>query len=90
MREAAIAEALGSLGASLERRLGPDVARSWFGRASVVDVVGETLTIELPTKFITDRVRQDFELDALACCSALVPSIKAVRFVTAQLAGAAA
>jgi hypothetical protein len=79
----AIAEALGALGASLERRLGSDRARSWFGKAAITDVVGDTLTLELPTRFIADRVRQDFEPDVLACCSALLPDIKTVRVVTA-------
>jgi hypothetical protein len=77
----AVAEALGALGARLEARLGVDKARSWFGKATITDVVGDTLTLELPTRFIADRVRQDFEPDVLACCSALLPNIRAVRMV---------
>jgi chromosomal replication initiation ATPase DnaA len=73
----------GSLGASLEQRLGTDVARSWFGKAVITDVVGDTLTIELPTRFIAERVRSNYEPALLACCSALVPAIKAVRMVAA-------
>jgi hypothetical protein len=82
-RKPAFADALGSLGALLEQRLGADVARSWFGKAVITDVVGDTLTIELPTRFIAERVRSNYELTLLACCSALVPSIKAVRTVAA-------
>lgn len=89
-REPAIVEALGSLGASLAARIGADNAHSWFGKAVVVDVAGDTLTLELPTKFITSRVRQDFEGDLITCCSALVPEITAVRLVTANARGAAA
>jgi hypothetical protein len=82
-REPAFADALGSLGASLEQRLGADVARSWFGKAVITDVAGDTLTIELPTRFIAERVRSNYEPALLACCSALVPAIKAVKMVPA-------
>jgi hypothetical protein len=37
-----------------------------FGKAVVVDVVGETLTMEMPTKFIAERAQQDFGLEVLA------------------------
>jgi hypothetical protein len=82
-RERAFADALGSLGASLEQRLGADVARSWFGKASITDLVGDTLTIQLPNQFIVERVRSNYEPVLRACCSALVPGIKAVRMVAA-------
>ena len=82
-REPAFADALGSLGASLEQRLGANVARSWFGKAVITDVVGDTLTIELPSRFVAERVRSDYQPALLACCSALIPSIKAVRMVAA-------
>jgi hypothetical protein len=68
------------------RRIGSERARSWFGKAAI-DVVGDTLTLELPTKFIADRIRSDFETDLLACCAALVPHIKFVRMVAAKPAG---
>jgi hypothetical protein len=71
------------------RRIGSERARSWFGKAAI-DVVGDTLTLELPTKFIADRIRSDFETDLLACCAALVPHIKFVRMVAANASGAAA
>jgi hypothetical protein len=83
-REPAIAEALGSLGASLEAKLGSDVARSWFGKAAIIDVAGDTLRLELPNKFIADRVRAEYESPLLACCSALVPSVKRIAFVSAE------
>ena len=50
-REPAITRALGSLGASLAARVGRGVAQSWFDRAVVTDVAGETLTLELDTRF---------------------------------------
>jgi hypothetical protein len=87
------AEALAALGAKLEARLGADRARSWFGKAVITDVVGDMLTLEMPTTFIAARVRSDYAQDLLACCSALVPSIKAVRMTVASsqaAAGAAA
>lgn len=89
-REPATAEALGSLGALLEARIGSDRARAWFGKSVITDVVDGTLTLELPTKFLADRVRQDFEPDVLACCTTLVPSIKVVRMVVAAIAAGAA
>lgn len=90
-REPAIARALGSLSGKLAARIGLDHFRSWFGKATITDVAGDTLTLELPTKFIADRVSQDYQPDVLACCSALVPSIRAVRLVVAaSTAGAAA
>jgi hypothetical protein len=90
-REPAIARALGSLGASLAARIGRGPAQAWFDRAVVTDVAGETLTLELPTRFKASRARQDYALDLLACCSALVPSIKRLRIVvSANAAGAAA
>jgi hypothetical protein len=85
-REPATAEALGSLGAKLEARIGADRARSWFGKATITDMAGDTLTLELPTKFIANRIRSDFEADLLACCSALAPGIKAVRMVVREVA----
>ena len=39
------------------------------------------LTLQAPTVFVADRIRQDFDRELLACCSALVPAIKAVRLV---------
>ena len=62
----AIGEALGSLGAELEARLCPDRARSWFVKAAITDVVGETLTLELRDNFFVDRVGQDMG-NRLAC-----------------------
>jgi hypothetical protein len=83
-REPSIAKALGSLGARLEASsIGPANTRSWFGRSTVVDVVGDTITMQFPNKFTRDRVRSDYERDLLACCSALVPSIKVIRFTVA-------
>jgi chromosomal replication initiation ATPase DnaA len=84
------AEALGSLGASLQARLGPDLARSWFGKAVITDFVRDTLTIEMPTRFSAHRVKSDYEHAVRACCSALVPAIKSIRIVVAARAGAAA
>ena len=88
VREPAIIKALGSLGRDLAARIGPDYAASWFGKAVVVDVVGDTLTLQFPTKFITDRARSDYESAVLKCCSALVPSIRVVRFTTAAQSAA--
>jgi hypothetical protein len=82
-REPAIAEALGSLGGKLAARIGRDQANSWFGRAVVTDVVGETVTLELPTRFIASRAQQDYGSDLLACCTELVPNIKRLRIVVA-------
>ncbi|MBR1154180.1 hypothetical protein [Bradyrhizobium sp. JYMT SZCCT0428] len=89
-RRPEIADALGSLGPSLEARLGPDAARSWFGKAVITDVVGDTLTLEVPTQYGAARVKSDYEPALLACCSALVPAVKVIRVVVAEKAGAAA
>lgn len=92
VREPAIAKALGSLPALLAARLGADVARSWFGKAEITDVVGDTLTISFPTKFLADHVRANFEPQLLDCCSELAQSIKFVRLVAVgkRVTGAAA
>jgi hypothetical protein len=82
-REPAIAEALGSLGGKLAARIGRGPANSWFGRAVVTDVAGETVTFEFATKFIASRAQQDYGPDLLACCTELVPSIKRLRIVVA-------
>ena len=82
-REPAIADALGSLGAQLQARLGADRATSWFGKTAVLDVVGEVLTLQAPDKFVADRIRQDFDRELLACCAALLPQIEVVRIVAA-------
>jgi hypothetical protein len=37
----------------------------------------------LPSRFIAERVRSNYKPALLACCSALVPAIKAVRMVAA-------
>jgi hypothetical protein len=70
--------------------LGPDLARSWFGKAVITDFVRDTLTIEMPTRFSAHRVKSDYEHAVRACCSALVPAIKSIRIVVAARAGAAA
>ena len=72
-----------TLGGRLALRLGRPVAWSWFDGAAVVDVVDETITMRFPTKFKATRVKNEYELALLACCSALVPSIKRVIFTTA-------
>jgi hypothetical protein len=82
--EPAIADALGSLGASLSARIGADKAHSWFGKATVVDVTGDTLTLEVPTRFIASRILQDYEAEIVACSSALLPSITTVRVTVAD------
>jgi len=82
-REPAIAEALGSLGGKLAARIGVNLAAAWFGRAVVIDAVGDTLTMQFPSKFIRDRARSDYEAAVIECCSALVPAIKIVRFTVA-------
>jgi hypothetical protein len=87
-REPAIAEALGSLGAKLEARLGADRAQAWFGKSVIIDMAGDTLTLEQPSRFVASRAEQDFGPDVLACCKQLVPSIARVRMVIAK--GAAA
>lgn len=81
VREPAIAKALGSLPALLAARLGADVAKSWFAKAEITDVVGDTLTMGFPTKFLADHVRANFEPQLLDCCSELAPTIKFVRVV---------
>jgi hypothetical protein len=88
-REPAIDEALGSLGASLEARIGPDKARAWFGKTSSVDVCGDTLTLAAPSNFIADRIRTEFESDLIACCSRLVPAIKRARLTVSKAEAAA-
>jgi hypothetical protein len=84
IRTPAVAQALGGLGAALEARIGPDHARSWFGKASITDVAGDTLTLELPSKYGVARVQSDYQAAVVACCSALVPTIKFVRLVVAS------
>jgi len=87
-REPALAEALGSLGASLVAKIGPDKARSWFKDAEVIDIDAATVTLRLPNSFLAAKVRSDFEPDLLVCCSALVPTIKAIKIVVATEAAA--
>ena len=87
-REPATAKALGSLPALLASRLGADVARSWFGKAEITDVAGDTLTIGFPTKFLADYVRANFEPQLLNCCSELAPTINFVRVVAVRERGA--
>jgi hypothetical protein len=89
-REPAIARALGSLGGELAARIGHDHFRSWFGKAAITDVFGDTLTLELPTRLSAERVRFDYGPAVLACCTALVPTVKFIRVVVAAKAGAAA
>jgi hypothetical protein len=47
---------------------------SQLEHSTIADVIGDTLTLELPNKFIADRVRTDFEPALLACCTALLPT----------------
>lgn len=82
-REPAIVKALGSLAVTLADRIGADHAYSWFGKAAVVDVLGETITIQFPSKFIRDRARSDYGQAVLECCKALAPSIKRIAFIVA-------
>ena len=42
----------------LEACLGAGRSRSWFDKTAITDVVGDTLTRELPDKFFVDRVRR--------------------------------
>ncbi|MDE5454163.1 hypothetical protein GWE18_15145 [Bradyrhizobium sp. CSA112] len=44
----------------------------------------------MPTKFIAERAQQDFGLEVLAYCSALVPTVRADRMVVAKSSGVAA
>jgi hypothetical protein len=87
-REPAIARALGSLGGDLAAKIGRDHFHSWFGKAAIKDVVGDTLTLELPTRLSAERVRFDYGPAVLACCSALVPSIKFIQVVVGARAAA--
>jgi hypothetical protein len=54
-REPAIADAFGSLGAKLSDRIGADLAAAWFGQAVLVDAIGDTLTMQFPSRFVRDR-----------------------------------
>lgn len=87
-REPAIAKALGSLAGKLAARIGADHAASWFGGAVIIDAVGDTVTMQLPTKFIRSRVQADYEPVVRQCCSELIPGIRAVRFTVAAEAAA--
>jgi hypothetical protein len=80
-REASLAEPLASLGASLVARIGAAKAEAWFKGAEVTAVSSDTVTFQLPDKFRAAKVRSHFESDLLACCAALVPTIKAIKFV---------
>jgi hypothetical protein len=85
-REASGAEALASLGAELERRLGSDKARAWFSKAEIVDLFGDAVTLALPSTFVRDRIQQDFERELLTSCQTCIPSIRSVRTIVRQAA----
>lgn len=83
-RSPELADALGSLGARMEARIGSDQARAWFGQAVIRDATDDTITIEFPNSFIANRAQADHEAALLACCVALVPSIKFAHFAVAR------
>jgi hypothetical protein len=89
-REPAIARALGSLAGDLAAKIGRDHFHSWLGKAAVTDVVGDTLTLAVPTKLTAERVRFDYGPALLDCCAKLVPAIKFIHVVVAARAGATA
>jgi hypothetical protein len=76
--------ALGALEPILRARIGRDKFSSWFGKALITDVTSDVLTMEMPNRFIRDRVAQDFEIDLLACCRSQHPTIQRVTLVVRE------
>lgn len=75
-------EGLGSFGAEVRRRIGPNAYGSWFAKASVVAEAPETLTVVFPTKFLADSVRSRFDVAMHDSAKAVDPRIIRVNVVT--------
>jgi hypothetical protein len=83
---AAPSSALGALEPIIQARIGRARFSSWFGQALITNVTSDVLTMEMPNKFIRDRVAQDFESDLLACCRSQHPTIQRVTLVVREAA----
>jgi biotin operon repressor len=79
-------DGLGPFGAILAARIGADRFKHWFGTARLGDVTADTMTLEMPNKFIRDRAAQDFEPDLLICCQIHHPTIRRVSLIVREAA----
>jgi hypothetical protein len=68
---------------------GTDVARSWFGKATIAAVTADTVTIEMPGKLQQSRLQQsrarsEFADKILDCGRKLAPGVQRLNFTISQ------
>lgn len=75
---------LGPAGAALRLRLGSDVFDSWFGKIKIRYETAELIILTAPTRFLANRVLQDFEPQMLAAWRSVTPSVQRIEIALAE------
>jgi chromosomal replication initiator protein len=63
----------------LRARLGDEVFSSWFNALEVDRVIGTTVHVSVPVKFLKSWIQTHYVDDLLACCQAELPQVEAVQ-----------
>ncbi|UYO37485.1 DUF1376 domain-containing protein [Rhodopseudomonas palustris] len=74
-------ELLGPAGEILRKRIGDDVFASWFGKAHLTSIRGDTATVAVQNSFVQSRVIAEYERPLLEALSAADPAISRVVVV---------
>lgn len=74
---------LGVAGVELRRQLGDDVFRSWLGQVAVVSIGEDELVLQAPTRFVAERLINNYESRILAAWRIEHPALERLRTVVA-------
>lgn len=73
---------------AIVKRLGEQVATSWFRGLRLVRIEGDVLHLTAPTKFVADRIHSFYDAELLLAVHSVDPSINLVEVAVADKAAA--
>lgn len=73
---------------AIVKRLGEQVAASWFRGLRLVRIEGDVLHLTAPTKFVADRIRSFYDAELLLAVHSVDPTINLVEVTVADKAAA--
>ena len=62
---------LGRLGDVIRLGMKDEVYRAWFGKVSIVEETSSVLILAAPTRFVCNRIKQDYEHKFASWCQAI-------------------
>src|SRR5205807_579479 len=75
---------LGGFAAAIQARIGAQHFESWFGKAALVGIEGQTVTLAAQNKYFADHIKNFFGGTVVECFKAAHPEVQRIETIVAK------